>query len=471
MTETVDVAIIGAGSAGLAALSEVKKRTQNVVIINDGPWGTTCARVGCMPSKLLIEAANAFHHRTTFEEFGIRGADQLTVDRSTVLRRVRRLRDTFVASTLNATEALGDRAITGRARLLGPTRLQVNGTEIIARHIIIATGSRPVVPAPWRALGDRIQTTDTLFEQTTLPNRMAVVGLGPLGAELAQALSRLGVSVTAFGGTPLVAGLTDPQVNNVALESLSREFSIYLGTDAELTATATGVRVRSGQHDIEVDQVLAALGRRPNIDDLGLETLGVALNDKGMPEINRTTLQIADLPVFLAGDVNAEMPLLHEAADDGHIAGINTTQPTVTCYARRTPLAIVFTDPCIAMIGDRFSTLDLATSITSEVDFSHQSRAIAGQRNTGLIRLYASAQNGRLLGAEMCAPAAEHMAHLLALAIDQVLTVHEMLRMPFYHPVLEEGLRTALRGLAKQLPTTAGFDLAHCDGLHIEALE
>ena len=471
MTETVDVAIIGAGSAGLAALSEVRKRTQNIIIINDGPWGTTCARVGCMPSKLLIEAANAFHHRTTFEEFGIRGANQLTVDRSAVLRRVRRLRDAFVASTLNATEALGVRAIAGRARLLGPNRLQVNGTEIIARHIIIATGSRPVVPAPWRALGDRIQTTDTLFEQTILPDRMAVVGLGPLGVELAQALSRLGVNVTAFSRNPLIAGLTDPQVNTIAQEALGHEFAMHLDADAELTATISGVRVRSGNHEVEVEQVLVALGRRPNIDDLGLETLGVTLNDKGMPEVNRTTLQIADLPVFLAGDANADMPLLHEAADDGHIAGINATQPKVTCYARRTPLAIVFAEPGIAMVGARFSALDIATCITSEVDFGHQGRAMAGQRNTGLIRLYASAQEGRLLGAEMCAPAAEHMAHLLALAIDQALTVHEILRMPFYHPVLEEGLRTALRGLAKQLPTTAGFDLAHCESLHSEALE
>ncbi|MDO9449776.1 MAG: dihydrolipoyl dehydrogenase [Rugosibacter sp.] len=471
MTEIVDVAIIGAGSAGLAALSEVRKRTQNIVIINDGPWGTTCARVGCMPSKLLIEAANAFHHRTTFEEFGIRGTDQLTVDRSAVLRRVRRLRDAFVASTLNATEALGVRAITGRARLLGPNRLQVNGTEIIARHIIIATGSRPLVPAPWRALGDRIQTTDTLFEQTILPDRMAVVGLGPLGVELAQALSRLGVNVTAFSRNPLIAGLTDPQVNTIAQEALGHEFAMHLDADAELTATISGVRVRSGNHEVEVEQVLVALGRRPNIDDLGLETLGVTLNDKGMPEVNRTTLQIADLPMFLAGDANADMPLLHEAADDGHIAGINATQPKVTCYARRTPLAIVFAEPGIAMVGARFSALDIATCITSEVDFGHQGRAMAGQRNTGLIRLYASAQEGRLLGAEMCAPAAEHMAHLLALAIDQALTVHEILRMPFYHPVLEEGLRTALRGLAKQLPTTTGFDLAHCESLHSEALE
>lgn len=471
MKKSVDVVIIGAGSAGLAALSEVKKHTQNVIIINDGPWGTTCARVGCMPSKLLIEAANAFHHRTTFEEFGIRGADQLRVDRSAVLRRVRRLRDAFVASTLNATESMGERAITGRARLLGPNRVHVNGVEIIARHIIIATGSRPVVPEPWRSLGARVQTTDTLFEQTTLPDSMAVVGLGPLGVELAQALSRLGIHVTAFSHSPLLAGLTDPQVNVVAQESLSHEFVMHLGADAELTATTSGVRARSDKHEVEVEQVLVALGRRPNIDDLGLENLGATLDDKGMPAVNRTTLQIADLPIFLAGDANAEVPLLHEAADDGHIAGINATQPIVTCYARRTPLAIVFAEPGIAMVGDRFSALDLATCITSEVNFSRQGRAMAGQRNTGLIRLYASAQEGRLIGAEMCAPAAEHIAHLLALAIDQTLTVDEMLHMPFYHPVLEEGLRTALRGLAKQLPATTGFDLAHCESLQSEALE
>jgi dihydrolipoamide dehydrogenase len=481
MSETIDVAIIGAGSTGLAALREVRKRTQNFVIINDGPWGTTCARVGCMPSKLLIEAANAFHHRHTFDEFGIHGADHLAVDGAAVLRRVRRLRDEFVAGTLEATQSLGERAISGRAQLLGEGRLRVNGRELRARSIIIATGSHPVLPEPWRALGTRVHTTDTVFEQENLPARMAVVGTGPLGIELAQAYARLGVAVTAFGRSHTVAGVSDAAVNAVALDLLGKEFTLHLGGEAQLSATATGLRVSDGTHEVEVDQVLAALGRRPNIDGLGLETLGVALDEHGLPVVDRSTLQVGGLRVFLAGDANAAAPLLHEAADDGYIAGINATQPEaagVTCFVRRTPLAIVFSEPGIAVAGRSFDTLDSARIVIGEVDFSHQGRARAGQRNHGLLRIYADAQNGRLLGSEMCSPAAEHMAHLLALAIDRSLTVHDLLGMPFYHPVLEEGLRTALRNAAKHLSNHlpdgyAGHaaDLARCDGSGTSGLD
>lgn len=471
MNETFDVIIVGAGTAGLAALREVKKRTSNFVIVNDGPWGTVCARVGCMPSKTLIEAANAFHHRHTFQEFGIRGADSLTLDITEALRRMRKLRDAFVSSTLKTTEALGERAISGRARLLEAGRLEVNGRELRARNIIIAAGSSPVVPAPWRTFGTQILTTDTLFEQETLPSHMAVIGLGPIGVEMAQALSRFGVNVVAYGERPTVGGLSDPQVNTAAADILKHEFSFFLGEKADLDSVNGRMRVRTKSNETEVDRVLVSLGRRPNIEDLGLETLGVELNDQGLPAVDPHTMQVADLPVFMAGDINARTPLLHEAADEGHIAGINATRTAPVRFARRTPLAIVFTDPGIATIGTRFSSLDLTKTVMGEVLFKHQGRALAGQRDKGILRLYAEMENGRLLGAEMCAPAAEHMAHLLALAIGRSLTVHDMLRMPFYHPVLEEGLRTALRGLSAQLPLCAESDLAGCEAFHAEALD
>lgn len=470
MSQPLDVIILGAGSAGLAALREVRKRTDHWRIVNDGPWGTTCARVGCMPSKMLIEAANAYHARRALHTFGIEGADALRVDLPAVLRRVRALRDDFVAGTLAATDA-GERAISGHARLLDAQRVEVNGQVHIARRIIIATGSRPIVPEDWLAFGDRILTTDTLFEQPTLGPRVAVIGLGPLGVEIAQALARLGVEVMAFATGKSVAGLSDPAINDALLARLRDEFIVNVGDKAELREVAGGIQVTNGSATVVVDQVVAAMGRSPNLEHLGLDTLGVALDDKGRPPIDPCTLQVGDLPVFIAGDADGDRPLLHEAADEGHIAGLNALAPTPRGFARRTPLAITFSQPHAAVVGQRHADLPEGQWVGGTVDFARQGRARVAQCNHGRLNVYAEHGSGRLLGAELCAPAGEHMAHLLALAVEQRLTVHDLLRMPFYHPVLEEGLRTALRDAASRLPKASDSDLAACEAYGASALD
>ena len=467
-----DVIIIGAGSAGLAALREVRKATDNFLIINDGPYGTTCARVGCMPSKALIEAANAYHARHQLAAFGVHGGEALTVDVPAVFQRVRRLRDRFVAGVLQATEDLGERNLAGRARLLDAQTVEVAGQRYRARRIIIAVGSAPVIPPEWAPLGDRLLTTDSLFEQPDLPRRIGVVGLGAIGIECAQALSRLGCEVFAFGQSERLAGIDDGQVNQVLRDRLAREFSLHTGDRINLAGTPAGVTIAAGDTTAQVDRVLLAVGRRPQLAGLGLENLGVTLDDRGLPPFDHGTLQIADLPVFIAGDANAHAPILHEAADEGYIAGRNAVADTATCYRRRIPFGIVFADPGVAFVGERYSALqrDGKAVLTGEVSFEKQGRALTAQENTGLLRLYAAPDSPRLLGAEMCAPAAEHMAHLLALAIERELTVHDLLRMPFYHPVLEEGLRTALRQLAARYPDRPG-DLATCNAYKIEALD
>ena len=470
MSQPLDVIILGAGSAGLAALREVRKRTDHWRIVNDGPWGTTCARVGCMPSKMLIEAANAYHARRALHTFGIEGADALRVDLPAVLRRVRALRDDFVAGTLAATDA-GERAISGHARLLDAQRVEVNGQVHTARRIIIATGSRPIVPEDWLAFGDRILTTDTLFEQPTLGPRVAVIGLGPLGVEIAQALARLGVEVMAFATGKSVAGLSDPAINDALLARLKDEFIVNVGDKAELREVAGGIQVTNGSATVVVDQVVAAMGRRPNLEHLGLDTLGMALDDKGRPPIDPCTLQVGDLPVFIAGDADGDRPLLHEAADEGHIAGLNALAPTPRGFARRTPLAITFSQPQAAVVGQRHADLPQGQWVGGTVDFARQGRARVAQCNHGRLNVYAEHGSGRLLGAELCAPAGEHMAHLLALAVEQRLTVHDLLRMPFYHPVLEEGLRTALRDAASRLPKASDSDLAACEAYGASALD
>jgi dihydrolipoamide dehydrogenase len=472
MRRRCEVAIIGAGTAGLAALGVVQRQTDDFIVINAGPYGTTCARAGCMPSKALIEVANHFNVRRSFPGMGITGSERLGADVPAVLRRVRRIRDGLVQGVVELTDRLGERKISGRARFVGANELDVDGMRIEATRIVIATGSRPMVPAKWSALADRLITTDDLFEQRDLPRRIAVLGLGGVGAEIAQALARLALEVNGFDALERVAGLTDPAVSESLVAALREEFEIHLGAPAELAAQGDGVRVSASDGaSVVVDKVLVALGRRPNLDGIGLEHLGVALDERGLPPFDPLTMQIGDLPVFIAGDADARAPILHEAADDGWIAGYNATREEPECFQRRVRLGIVFTDPNVAVVGRPHGALEAATAVVGEAPLARQSRLRMSDANRGLIRVYADASSGRLLGAELCAPSGEHLAHLLALAVQQQLTLAELLRMPFYHPVVEEALRSALRGAAKQVSLAPGPDLAACEHPHAAALE
>jgi dihydrolipoamide dehydrogenase len=313
-------------------------------------------------------------------------------------------------------------------------------------------------------------TSDGLFDLETLPDRVAVIGLGAIGIEIAQALARLGVEVAAYDAGTRLAGLSDPAVTEALRACLAEELTLRPGVEVELAAAPGGIEVRAGGERRVVDLVVAAVGRRPNVEDLGFETLGLALDDRGMPPVDPATLRIEGHPVFLAGDVAGRTGLLHEAADDGHVAALNALGAAPGPLGRRTPLAIVFCDPNVAVVGARASALDPQATRIGEASFARQGRARTAQRNHGLLRVFAD-RDGRLLGAELAAPAGEHMAHLLALAIGRGLSVHDMLRMPFYHPTLEEGLRSALRAIARELPPCAPSDLAGCPPLGVEALE
>lgn len=461
-TRTVDVAVIGAGTAGLNAQRAASKAGARALLIERGPLGTTCARVGCMPSKLLIAASDAAHAVHDAGGFGIRVGD-VEVDGRAVLRRVRAERDRFVSFVLDDCRVLIEQGalVMGAARLIAADTLLVDEhTQIKFRGLVIATGTAPHVPGPFAKLpSELVLSNESVFELPELPASVLVVGAGPIGLELGQALHRLGVRVTIVGTRGAVGPLKDPRVKAAALAALAGELELHTNYIlGEIAAGGDGVTMRytcdGEQRSGTWARVLIAAGRRPLLGALGLEHAGVVLDEKGQPrDLAAETLRVGETNVFLAGDVSGLRPLLHEASDEGHIAGENAARlpDGVVAQPRRTKLGVVFTDPGLAVVGDGFEGVTPETHAIGEVDWSRQGRARVLRKNVGLSRIYATRSDRKLHGAELAGPGAEHMAHLLAWAVQQGLTVDAALSMPFYHPVLEEGLRTALQAVRADL--------------------
>ncbi len=459
-TLKTDVVVLGAGTAGLNAIRALEKEGRDWLLVESGPYGTTCARVGCMPSKLLIAAADHAHAAREAPKFGVQ-VDAMRIDGAAVLKRIQRERDRFVTGAVEDTEALpAKRRLCGSGRFTGPGKLGVDGNQLVEfEAAVIATGAHPFLPPPFDTPSPAVLTTDQLFELEQLPSSVAVVGMGIVGLEIGQALSRLDVDVTFFNNQSKVGPLTDPELQATVQSFFAENFEVH--ADAKILScntdeqgatlawqNASGER-QSGTYEL----ILVAAGRRPNVSALNLAAAGVDTDKHGMPvNWDEQTTQCGDAPIFLAGDCNDYRPLLHEASDEGRIAGENAAlYPSVNTHTRRTPLAIAFTHPQMAIVGKAFASLEKNDIKIGEVSYDNQGRARVAGENKGLVRLYATKQGGRLAGAEMFGPDVEHLAHLLAWSIQQDSTVKSLLTMPFYHPVVEEGLRTALRRLAKKL--------------------
>ena len=462
----VDVAIIGTGTAGMGAYRAAREHTNSILLIEGGDYGTTCARVGCMPSKLLIAAGDAAHHASTVTPFGI-NVPYVFIDGKAVMKRVQSERDRFVGFVLESVEGFEQQhKVRGYAKFQDDHTLMIDEhSQVIAKRIVIATGSRPDYPDFLAAAGTRLLTNDSLFELEDLPESVAVFGPGVIGLELGQALSRLGVKVKVFGRSGSVANLHDEEMRRYAEKTFNEEF--YFDAKARVISSkekADSVEViyqdKAGKTITENFQyVLAATGRKANVDKLGIENTSISVDEKGSPIFDELTLQTSAEHIFVAGDANNTLTLLHEAADDGKIAGSNAgTYPKIVSGQRRAPLSVVFTEPQVASVGLNlaqinrlYSDLESPSFIVGTVSFESQGRSRVMAKNKGILKVYADKYTGEFLGAEMFGPAAEHIGHLLAWARQQQMSIQKMLEMPFYHPVIEEGLRTALRDAVQKL--------------------
>ncbi|HGP7632012.1 TPA: dihydrolipoyl dehydrogenase [Neisseria gonorrhoeae] len=453
-----DIVVIGGGTAGMGAFRNARLHSDNVYLIENNVFGTTCARVGCMPSKLLIAAAEARHHALHTDLFGVHlDKDSIVVNGEEVMRRVKSERDRFVGFVVTDVEEWpADKRIMGSAKFIDEHTVQIDDhIQIAAKSFVIATGSRPVILPQWQSLGDRLIINDDVFSWDTLPKRVAVFGPGVIGLELGQALHRLGVKVEIFGLGGIIGGISDPVVSDEAKAVFGEELKLHLDAKTEVKLDADGnVEVhweQDGEKGVFVaEYMLAAVGRRPNVDNIGLENINIDKDARGVPVADPLTMQTSIPHIFIAGDASNQLPLLHEAADQGKIAGDNAGRyPNIGSGLRRSTIGVVFTSPQIGFVGLKYAQVAAQYQadefVIGEVSFKNQGRSRVMLVNKGHMRLYAEKATGRFIGAEIVGPAAEHLAHLLAWAHQMKMTVPQMLDMPFYHPVIEEGLRTALR--------------------------
>ena len=456
----VDVAVIGAGSAGLPAYRAARMHTEKVVLIEGGVYGTTCARVGCMPSKLLIAAAEAAHSIETASKFGVYSSKP-TINGHDVMKRVRSERDRFVGFVLESVENIDqNHHFRGHAQFIDNHTIQVEDKIIEAKSVVISTGSSPKLMSMFNGLGDRLVVNDDIFDWDTLPESVAVFGPGVIGLELGQALHRLGVRIRIFGLSGSLKPLSDMGIKSYAENLFKDEFPLdtkanILGLELENEQVKISfVDPKNGEEKEELfDFLLAATGRSPNVNDLGLENTKLELDSLGVPLYNSSTMQCGNSSIFIAGDVNNDLPILHEAADEGKIAGDNAARfPDIKSGLRRSPVTVVFCDPQIAVVGESCSELEGNENVvTGKVSFEGQGRSRIILKNKGLMHVYADQNSGLFLGSEFIGPHAEHLAHLMSWAHQQNMTIQQMLEMPFYHPVIEEGLRTALRDAESKL--------------------
>ena len=469
-----EVVVIGSGTAGLAAYRAALLHTDDVITIEGGPYGTTCARVGCMPSKLLIAAAEAAHNIESAPGFGVHPGGKTEINGREVMDRVKSERDRFVGFVIESVDEIpAKHKLRGNAQFIDDHTIQVDDKYLIeAERIVIATGSRPAWPESFNDLGDRLIINDDVFEWNDLPKSVAVFGPGVIGLELGQALHRLGVNVLLFGRGGTVGPLSDPAIQEYSRKAFAEEF--YLDTAGEILEMYRETKSEDGNNNNDsvflkyvdtdgktqstnLDYVLAATGRKANVDNLSIEKTTLQLDKTGVPTFDSDTMQCSLPHIFIAGDVNNEIPLLHEAADQGKIAGDNAGRfPNPQTGLRRAPISVVFSDPQIATVGVGWKKLNAKYPncdclAIGNVSFENQGRSRVMLKNKGLLHVYGEQGTGLFLGAEMIGPAAEHIAHLLAWALQNRMTISEMLDMPFYHPVIEEGVRTALRDLNKKL--------------------
>ena len=443
-----DFCVIGAGAAGLTVAAGAAAFGRSVTLIEKGEMGGECLNTGCVPSKALLAAASIAATARRAGPFGVRMAEP-EADFAAVLDHVRETIATIAPhDSQERFEKMGVRVIRAAGRFVDGRTLEAGGDTIRARRFVIATGSRPAMPAAPGLKEAAPLTNETMFRDRPLPEHLLIMGAGPVGLEMAQAHARLGSRVTvaeAFDPLPR----DEPEFVSGLLEALAED-----GVEILTRARITQVRSENGLCTLELegqqgartltgDALLVAAGRKPNVEGLGLEAAGIETGPRGI--IVDARLRTTNKRVYAAGDVTGLMALTHAASWQGGLILRHALFRLPVAFDKNIIPRVIYTDPELASVGlgerearERFG----AAAKVLEAPLTDSDRAVCERRDKGRVKIIAG-RRGRILGAHILGPHAGELIAPLGLAVARGLKVRDFLQTVIAYPTYSELSRKA----------------------------
>lgn len=444
-----NLVVIGGGPAGLVAAAGAAGLGARVALVERDLLGGDCLNVGCVPSKALLRTARVVAAVRDAGALGVRVPEGTSVDFAAVMERVRRVRAGLSpADSAKRFQGLGVDVFLGQGRFSGPDSVDVDGKTLRFRRALIATGARAERPdVPGLAEAGYL-TNENVFTLTKLPPRLAVLGAGPIGCELGQAFARLGSHVTLIDRNPRVLHHEAPEVSSRLAGALHRD-GIELRLAATVQSVETGaagrvlrLRTSAGEESAAVDAILVAVGRRPNVDGLGLEAAGVRYELAHGLEVD-DRLRTSNRRIYAAGDVCSKAQYTHAADAMARIALQNALFLGRKKVSALTIPRCTYTDPEVAHVGlteADAAERGIAVSVFS-LELAEVDRAVLEGRTDGFLKVLVRSGTDRIVGATIVAPHAGEMIGQLVLAMSAGLGLRRLAAMVHPYPTVAEAIR------------------------------
>jgi pyruvate/2-oxoglutarate dehydrogenase complex dihydrolipoamide dehydrogenase (E3) component len=456
-----DFAILGAGPAGLAAAKAASRLGLRVSLVERDKLGGNSFNAGTIPSKTLIRTARVFETMHDAEEFGVAHPVSPVISFSAVMGRMRRIRARIAEyHSDDRLRALGVDLVRADARFVGPNALAVADGRLLFKKALVATGARSRlsnIPG-LDAIGYR--TSESVFEMAELPGRLAIVGGGPVGCELAQAFCRLGAHVTIIQDQPKFLPLEERDAAELLSRSMARD-----GVDIRLNTSVVGARMQDGakllhavsdavKSTITADEIILSIGRVPNIDGIGLDRASIAFTpDEGIAVDDFLCTTNAD--VYAAGDACTAHRFANVAEASACLAVDNALSGKMRRQSELTVPWCTYCDPEIAHIGmqvwearEQSIPIKTYTVMMQDVD-----RAIIDGQDEGFVKLHIREGTDRILGATIVSSRASEMINEVSVAMSAGMGLCDLARVLHTYPAQSEAIRMAAIAYVEGLPT------------------